>query len=107
MLKYDKTVDVKEEQLSSGLSFRLFHNYPNPFNPKTTISYAIPEKSKITLKIYDILGREIVLLENKEQSAGEYEIEFDASKYNLSSGVYLYELKSQNFRAAKKMLLAK
>ena len=69
-------------------------NYPNPFNPTTTIQYSIPNVasgfslSKVQLKIYDLLGREVVELVNENQSAGNYEVKFDAS--NLTSGIYFY-----------------
>jgi cyclomaltodextrinase / maltogenic alpha-amylase / neopullulanase len=86
-------------------NFQLSQNYPNPFNPFTTIRYSIPERSKVTLKIYDIIGRELLTLLNGEVNAGNYEINFNASK--LSSGVYFYTLKSNNFVSTKKMLLIK
>jgi hypothetical protein len=88
--------------------FLLEQNYPNPFNPSTTISYSIPqnggfESSIVTLKIYDILGREIKTLVNEKQSAGNYQVQFDATK--LTSGVYIYKLQSGKFIDSKKMLL--
>jgi glycosidase len=86
-------------------SFKLNQNYPNPFNPSTIIRYSVPEKSKVTLKIYDILGRELITLLNEEINAGEHEVNFNAS--GLSSGVYFYTLKSNNNISTKKMLLLK
>jgi hypothetical protein len=93
----------------------LSQNYPNPFNPWTIIHYSIPnvtlsphkigEGSKVQLKIYDILGNEVVTLVDKEQSEGEYNIRFDAS--SLSSGVYLYKLSVGNYSETKKMLFLK
>jgi len=92
--------------------FELEQNYPNPFNPSTKIKYTIPsvtlsevEGSLVSLKIYDILGKEITTLVNSEQSAGVYEIEFDAA--SLPSGVYFYQLKAGEFISAKKMILLK
>jgi hypothetical protein len=85
--------------------FELFNNYPNPFNPSTSIKYSIGGKSLVTLKIYDILGREIETIVNKEQTAGSYQVKFDAS--NLSSGIYLYQLKAGSFVNTKKMVLLK
>ncbi|MBU0473957.1 MAG: T9SS type A sorting domain-containing protein [Bacteroidetes bacterium] len=112
--------------------FSLSQNYPNPFNPSTTIKYSIPsiaviasgakQSSKIatssdetwtprndnlniTLKIYDILGREVATLVNKEQKAGNYEVQFDAS--NLTSGIYFYRLQSGSFVESRKMILIK
>jgi len=78
-------------------------NYPNPFNPTTKIKYFIPVESFITLKVYDILGSEIVLLVNEKKAAGEYEIEFDGTK--LPSGIYFYKLKTLDFNKTKKMIL--
>jgi hypothetical protein len=83
----------------------LFQNYPNPFNPKTTIKYGINERAFVELRIYDILGREVKLLVNEEQDLGYYELNFNAAE--LSSGVYLYQLKAGSFIETKKMLLIK
>jgi Secretion system C-terminal sorting domain len=86
-------------------SHQLFDNYPNPFNPSTTIKYAIPVENKVVLKVYDILGEEVASLIDKNQAPGYYEIKFDAS--NLSSGMYFYTIRSGNFVQTKKMLLMK
>ncbi len=86
-------------------SIELMQNYPNPFNPATTIVYLIPKAAFVTIKIYDILGREITTLVNEEIQPGEYEIEFNTSKYNLSGGVYFYNLKTAGFSTAKKMIV--
>ena len=85
--------------------FRLFNNYPNPFNPSTTISYSIPEINFVTLKVYDVLGNEIANLVNEEKAAGTYAVEFNAT--NLSSGIYFYELQAGSFVETKKMVLMK
>ena len=91
----------------------LEQNYPNPFNPSTTISYGIKERSFVELKIYDILGREVLILINKEQMAGRYKVEFDAANLPsrqgsaLTSGIYFYRLKAGSFVETKKMLLMK
>ncbi len=85
--------------------YALFQNYPNPFNPVTTITYQIPKEGLVTLKIYDILGKEVTTLINEEKQAGKYSIDFNASK--LSSGVYLYELRSNKYKSTKKLLLMK
>lgn len=79
--------------------------YPNPFNPTTTISYSIPKASPVELKVFDMLGREIQTLVSKEQSAGEYNIKFDAS--SLPSGMYVYSIQAGELRVSKKMLLLK
>jgi len=85
--------------------FILEQNYPNPFNPSTKIRYSITEYSSISLKVFNLLGEEIVTLFNGEQSAGVYEATFNAS--NLSSGIYFYTLKTNNSSFTKKMLLVR
>lgn len=80
-------------------------NYPNPFNPTTKISFSIPNSGHVSLKVKDILGREIAVLANKIFSSGKYEFEFDAS--NLPSGTYIYNLRTNNKTITKKMLLVK
>jgi len=98
-------VGVEDEFVNLPEVFELEQNYPNPFNPTTKITYSLAENSKVSLKIYDVLGREIVTLVNKEQMQGKYEVEFNAS--NLSSGLYIYSLKTDKFSASKKMMLIK
>jgi len=90
---------------SSRLSYSLKQNYPNPFNPITTIVYSIPERSNVTLKIFDILGREVATLINEEKSRGEYSVFFDGS--NLSSGIYFYRLQAEEYNFTKKLILLK
>jgi len=85
--------------------FKLVQNYPNPFNPSTTISYSIAHNGFVSLKIYDVLGNEIVTLVNEEKQAGNYVVEFDAN--GLTSGIYFYELQSGDFIGTKKMILLK
>ncbi|MBL7129599.1 MAG: T9SS type A sorting domain-containing protein, partial [Ignavibacteria bacterium] len=102
------SINVSFKNISNEIPgmFELFQNYPNPFNPSTTIMFAISEQSNVTLKIFDINGREIVILVNNETvSIGIKEINFDAS--GLSSGIYLYTIKANDFNAMKKMLLIK
>ncbi|MBL1215214.1 MAG: T9SS type A sorting domain-containing protein [Ignavibacteriae bacterium] len=86
-------------------SYNLFQNYPNPFNPVTTISYSIPKRSKVSLKLFDILGRVVSELKNEIQNEGTYKVEFNAS--HLASGVYFYQLKAEDFISVKKMILLK
>jgi hypothetical protein len=103
---YLPPVGVDENETANNVDdFVLYQNYPNPFNPVTTIKYYLPEQSKVSLKIFDILGREIKTLINSEQNTGSYEIKFDASA--LSSGIYLYELRTVSFIQTKKMILLK
>ena len=85
--------------------FTLDNNYPNPFNPITTIIYQIPELSFVTIKVYDVLGNEITTLVNEEKPAGTYNVEFNSK--GLASGVYFYKLQSGNFAKTKKMVLMK
>ncbi|HMK39698.1 MAG TPA: T9SS type A sorting domain-containing protein, partial [Bacteroidota bacterium] len=85
--------------------FALDQNYPNPFNPATTISYQIRTAGRVTLRVYDILGRQVASLVDGYQGAGFYTKEFDGSR--LSSGVYFYRLQSGSFVGTKKMVLAK
>jgi hypothetical protein len=86
-------------------TFQLDQNYPNPFNPSTTIKFQIPELSFVSIKVYDVLGKEITTLLNEEKSAGSYEIEFDGT--GLPSGIYFYQLKIGSFIQTKKMALLK
>jgi hypothetical protein len=95
-----------EDQINEIPSqFILEQNYPNPFNPSTIISFSIPASEFVTLKVYDILGREIATLVNEEKPAGSYEVNFDASA--LSSGIYFYTLKAGKFTETKKLILMK
>jgi hypothetical protein len=86
-------------------NYNLSQNYPNPFNPTTKISYAIPKSGFVTLKIFDMLGREVANLVNTEKQAGSYIVDFDAS--NLSSGIYFYRIDVNGFTDIKKMTVLK
>lgn len=97
--------DIKQNSNIVPDKFELKQNYPNPFNPSTTIKFSIPENSFVSLKIYDVNGREISELVNKNLSQGEYEATFDAR--NLSSGVYFYTLRTGKFTETKVMSLVK
>jgi hypothetical protein len=83
----------------------LSQNYPNPFNPTTNIEFRIADVGFVSLKVYDVLGKEVATLVNEEKSAGIYKINFDASK--LSSGVYIYQLKVNGLISSKKFVLLK
>ncbi|MCZ6703052.1 MAG: T9SS type A sorting domain-containing protein [Ignavibacteria bacterium] len=85
--------------------YALKQNYPNPFNPATTITYQIPERAIVLLRVYDVLGNEVATLINQEKPAGNYEIEFDTG--NLPSGIYFYQLRAGSFVQTKKMLMIK
>ncbi len=80
-------------------------NYPNPFNPSTNINFTLPNTEFVTLKIYDILGKEVKTIVNEELSAGNYTKIWDAN--NLSSGVYFYKLTAGKFTETKKMMLVR
>ena len=100
-------VNEKENQPEE---FQLYQNYPNPFNPETKINFFLPEESFVTLKIFNVLGEEIVILTNRQFSTGSHTINFNAA--NLQSGIYFYEMKSKgkngvSTTTAKKMVLIK
>ncbi len=86
-------------------TYDLSQNFPNPFNPATTINYQMPENGFVTLKIYDILGKEVATLVNEQKNQGRYSVNFDASR--LASGVYIYQLRVNDYVSSKKMLLLK
>ena len=103
-----------EVEVISPKVFSLEQNYPNPFNPSTKIKYVIPNVEtlqsasiQVTLKIYDVLGNEITTLVNEQQQPGIYEVEFNTKEMNLTSGVYFYQLRANNFVETKKMILNK
>ncbi|HKB86521.1 MAG TPA: T9SS type A sorting domain-containing protein [Ignavibacteriaceae bacterium] len=98
-LNLSESFDIQPEDYS------LSQNYPNPFNPSTMIKYSIPEKSHITIKIYNVLGSEVAVLVNEEKPAGSYEVNFNAA--DLSSGVYYYTISAGNFNETRKMILLK
>ncbi|HSP87250.1 MAG TPA: CotH kinase family protein [Ignavibacteriaceae bacterium] len=97
-------VDVPE-QPNFPEEFSLSQNYPNPFNPITKIKFTISDFWFTTLKVYDVLGRQVTTLVDEEKHPGEYEVEFDASQ--LSSGIYFYQLKTETFSETKKMVVLK
>ncbi len=96
---------INEPENGTPSSFELRQNYPNPFNPSTTIEFSLPKGQFVTVKVFDILGREVALLADEYRNAGSYSIRFDAGR--LASGVYYYSIKSDNFSQTKKMVLNK
>ena len=107
-IDYDGTFEysqIVEAEIPFVNEFSLSQNYPNPFNPTTSLQLAIGSRQFVTLKVYDLLGREIATLVNEEKPAGEYEVEFDAT--GLQSGVYFYTLRAGSFVESKKLLLLK
>ncbi|MCE1164763.1 MAG: T9SS type A sorting domain-containing protein [Bacteroidetes bacterium] len=105
--KQNPTANVGIENLSSETpsSYSLYQNFPNPFNPVTTIQYALPKESRVTLRIYDITGREVRVLVNEIKTAGYYAIQFNGSE--LSSGIYFYKIEAGDFIQTKRMVLIK
>lgn len=101
-LYYSPITDVRSEKnITNG--FNLFQNYPNPFNSTTTINYSIPKSQFVTLKVFDMLGKEIITLVNENKNTGNYEITFDTK--NLPSGIYFYQLKTGEYQQTKRMVL--
>jgi hypothetical protein len=98
-------VSVEDEEVPVVSKFKLEQNFPNPFNPTTTIKYQIPELSFVTLKVYDVLGSELEILVSENKPVGSYEIEFNAT--GLPSGIYFYRLQAGSFVETKKMILLK
>ncbi|MCX6150006.1 MAG: T9SS type A sorting domain-containing protein [Ignavibacteriales bacterium] len=102
-LVYGNATSVESENIPAV--FQLKQNYPNPFNPSTKINYEIPATGFVSLKVYDMLGKEVATLVNEEKLAGDYEIEF--APQGLLSGIYFYKLKAGNFVETRKMILLK
>ena len=101
-VNYSDVVSVVTEM---PIEYALDQNYPNPFNPSTIITYSIPQKNNVSLKIYDILGNEIATLVNEQKEAGSYKVQYDAAK--ISSGVYIYSIQAGDFLQTRKMILMK
>lgn len=100
--KYSHAIEVHVDR---PLDYKLSQNYPNPFNPTTTIKYALPEASKVSIKVFNTIGEEVAELINEDRPAGYYQIDFDASA--LPSGVYFYRISANHFIQTRKMLLIK
>ena len=106
VLKSVQSVSVVPVEMTTfATSFVLQQNYPNPFNPSTKIKYSVPQMLQVEIKVYDVLGNEIVTLVNDEKPIGNYQVSFNAS--NLPSGVYFYQLRAGDFIETKKMMLMK
>lgn len=85
--------------------FKLYQNYPNPFNPNTIISFDVPKTDFITIKVYDVLGRELQTLVSEKLKPGTYEVQWNGTNY--PSGVYFYKLETENFSETRKLILLK
>ena len=97
--------DVREVEVSAPQRYELTQNFPNPFNPQTDIVFRVKEEGVVTLKVFDLLGREVRTLVDEKKGAGVHRITFDA--HSLPSGVYLYSISMGSFHEVKKMLLVK
>ncbi len=95
--------DVEDENIP--VKFEVFQNYPNPFNPTTNIKFSIPNAEHVSIKVFDVLGREVATLMNTEMRAGTYTVKFGSG--NLSSGLYIYRIQAGNNVVTKKMMLMK
>ena len=102
---FQELVSVNEISSTLPSKYSLGQNYPNPFNPRTVISFSLPVVNNATLKVYDVMGREVQTLVNEKLQAGTYEVTFDGS--GLTSGVYFYKLMTEGFSETKRMLLIK
>ena len=104
------SVNSVDDETNLVENFQLSQNYPNPFNPTTNLEYTIGSRQFVTLKVYNLLGKEVATLVNEEKSAGTYEVIFNSHSgnvRNLPSGIYFYELKAGNLTQTKKMMLIK
>ena len=102
---FSSVTGITQNSTELPVKYSLSQNYPNPFNPTTKINFALPKQGLVTLKIYDVLGREVRSLVNEVKAAGNYTVDFNASEF--SSGVYFYRLQSEGFTDIKKMMLIK
>ena len=98
-------IEKNKTSFQQSEDYKLFQNFPNPFNPSTKISYKIKRDGNVSLTVYNLVGQEISMLVNEKQSAGNYEVEFDASE--LTTGVYLYKLQINGFTSVKRMTVLK
>lgn len=105
-ISLSNVVGINNYSQNTPIKFRLNQNYPNPFNPVTKINYELPFPGFVTLKVYDMLGREVALLVNSAQNAGSYSVDFNAGR-DLSSGIYFYILNTDGFSDTKRMALLK
>jgi hypothetical protein len=96
---------VASSSASGPAVFRLGQNFPNPFNPSTTIAYQVPASGHVTLRVFDLLGRELATLVDEKKDAGSYTVRFDGG--NLASGVYLYRLAAGGYTQTRKMIIMK
>ena len=103
--RYGPSTNILGNGNNTPSDFVLTQNYPNPFNPSTTIEYSVPRNAFVSVKVYDVMGKEIAVLVNGQKTAGNYIVQFDGS--NINSGIYFYTLETDGFKTTKKMLLIK
>jgi len=104
-LSWGAATEAKEHETGTPARFTLKQNYPNPLNPSTTIRYGLPNRSQVTLTVFNTLGQQVAQLVNGDMEAGFHEVKFDGS--GLSSGVYLYRMQAGSFAETRKLLLVK
>ncbi|MCU7490626.1 MAG: T9SS type A sorting domain-containing protein [Bacteroidota bacterium] len=105
VLNAEEEKEIEKISSEKVTDYAMSQNYPNPFNPSTIISYQLPKASKVTLRIYDVLGKEVTTLVDEVKGEGKYSVEFNAS--NLPSGIYVYEIRANDFVKSGKMMLLK
>lgn len=107
----NKTISVTATSIQNlnevAANYSLGQNYPNPFNPTTNIKYGISKSGFVSLKVYDLVGKEVATLVSQNQNAGTYVVDFQASDYGLTSGIYFYKISSEGFSDVRKMILTK
>ncbi|MBX7044784.1 MAG: T9SS type A sorting domain-containing protein [Ignavibacteria bacterium] len=103
------TGGVRVNQINTSIpdEFSLSQNYPNPFNPSTKINYELKNTNYVSLKVFDLLGKEVASLVNEKQNAGSYAVDFNSADYNLPSGIYFYTLTAGDFKETRKLVLIK
>jgi hypothetical protein len=107
----NKTITITSTSIQNinevAANYSLSQNFPNPFNPTTNIKFGLAKSGFVTLKVYDLIGKEVAALVNQNQNAGTYVVDFKANDYGLTSGVYFYKISTDNFSAVRKMILTK
>nr|HMS64707.1 ASPIC/UnbV domain-containing protein [Ignavibacteria bacterium] len=101
----ENIISINSNEVIENLSYKLYQNFPNPFNPATVIKYEIPVNSFVSLKVYDVLGNEVASLVNEFKNSGNYQTKWDASGF--SNGIYFYKIETNKFSETRKMLLVK
>ena len=104
VITVEAATDINDKNITID-QYRLDQNFPNPFNPSTKITYSIPERSNVSIKVFDLLGSEVIELVNGEVETGQYDLTFNTN--NLPSGIYFYKLQAGSFVETKKMILLK